>query len=213
MPDVDLDDPNLDARRPPSAGGVKPSEARPKAPARTKAENDSMLESMVEQSASLEIDDDGNWNFNGNSSGYSFLRAVRFQFGNILGPEYEATLKAPLRFPPVKKFPGVESPKSSLDSPLDSSLLNTHDLPNKDCARLLSSDAMDEGCALLRFVHQPTYYEMFDRIYDVPQEEWGTDEVKFLPLLYTVLAYGTMFGQSDNSKLKRSGYAEAIEQG
>lgn len=37
---------------------------------------------------------------------------------------------------------------------------------------------------------------MFDRIYDIPPENFGDEENRFLPLLYVVLALGCMFNMT-----------------
>ena len=106
-----------------------------------------------------------------------------------------------------------ESPNSSADRSQDPNLPNTRDLCTKSCALLLSSNALDDACAILRLVHRPTFDAMLHRIYDTPPEEFGDEENSFLPQLYAVIALGTLFARAEQSKLQRHGYDNAFEQG
>lgn len=113
--------------------------------------------------------------------------------------------------------PIQDSPRSATESPLDSNLPNTMDLPSRECAKALCQYSLDRACSLLRFVHQPTFYEMFNRIYDTPVETFGDEENRFLPLLYVVLALGCMFhdeqGKDPTGQMGHNTYADGIEQG
>ena len=98
------------------------------------------------------------------------------------------------------------SPGSAQDSPLDSGLPNTIDLPARDAALHLCANALDLACSLLCFVHQPSFYRMVHRIYDTPVESFGNEENQFLPLLYVVLALGCLFNvEGKNPPTYKSG--------
>ena len=230
LPDVDLDDPNYEAGMPqrihpavkqeikpadysqPMPGmllGIPPANTPPNAD----AEKDSLLESMVENTGLLDIDDQGYWDFHGHSSGLVFLRRMREQFGDLMGKTEGASMPFMKSRSPMSLSLPFESPKSSVDSPMDSNLPNTQDLPTRDCARKLCQYALDDACALMRFVHQPTFYAMFDRVYDVAPENYGNDENRFLPLLYSALALGCLFAKAETSILQIEGYESAIDQG
>ncbi len=172
---------------------------------------DAQLQSMFESTGQLDIDERGYWDFHGGSSGAVFLRRMREQFGGLLGPETKAPF---LPRPPRPPHTNIESPRSS-DSPFESGLPNTLDLPPKETARALCCYALTRACCLLRFVHGPTFYEMFDRIYDTQPENFGDAENRFLPLLYVVLALGVMF--ADIAKESRESgqaiYKASIDQG
>ncbi|KAG8534141.1 uncharacterized protein KY384_000985 [Bacidia gigantensis] len=177
------------------------------------AKTDSQLESMVEITGSLDLDDDGNWDFYGHSSGRVFLRKMREQFGTLMGKTSDPKAFA---MPPHKKKSSsqpISSPSSSVQSPLEPRTPSTHDLPSKDYARLLCQNVLDDACAVLRFVHQPTFYAMFDRVYDLPPDNQGTEEMKFLPLLYSVIAVGALFATAEQSQLMTNGVQNAIQQG
>jgi hypothetical protein len=84
-------------------------------------------------------------------------------------------------------------PKSATECPSDFGLPNSMGLPSREVAKVLSSDALSCACCLLRFIHQPSFYKMFDRIYDIPAKDFGDDENRHLPLLYMMLALGCLF--------------------
>ncbi|MCJ1400972.1 hypothetical protein MMC11_004183 [Xylographa trunciseda] len=224
LPDVDLDDPKLPnaispnlhlsaSSKPRIQGGTGARSAGTASTAvatNAEVEKDSLLESMVQRTGSLDLDDRGYWDFHGHSSGLVFLRRMRQQFGDLMGEAegYGSTFL--LNRPEARVF---ESPKSATDSPRSSNIPNTYDLPPRDCARELCENALDDACALMRFVHQPTFYAMFDRVYDVPPEQYGNEEHRYLPLVYSVLALGSLFAKSENSKLEVEGYESATDRG
>lgn len=171
----------------------------------TDAGEESLLETMVENSGSLDLDDQGHWDYHGHSSGIIFLQRLRKQ----LGASDMATVLPRLR--PVSQF--LDSPKSTSESPQDSSLPPTHDLPPRVIAQKLCRNALDDACALMRFVHEPSFYAMVDRIYDIPPEQFTNEEHTFLPLLYLVIAVGCLFSDDGASTLDVSGYESATGQG
>ena len=182
-------------------------------PPNSDAEKDSLLESMVENTGLLDIDDQGYWDFHGHSSGLVFLQRMREQFGDLMGKTEGAAMPFMKSRSPMSLSQPFESPKSLVDSPMDNNLPNTHDLPVRDCARKLCEYALDDACALMRFVHQPTFYAMLDRVYDVAPDQFGNDENRFLPLLYSAMALGCLFAKAETSILQIEGYESAIDQG
>ncbi len=227
---MDLDDPNYELgmgqRMPPVVKqetkpmdftqvmpGILPRIPQTNPPPNADAEKDSLLESMVESTGLLDIDDQGYWDFHGHSSGLVFLRRMRETFGDLMGKTEGAGMPFMKSRSPMSLSQPIESPKSLADSPMDSNLPNTQDLPSRACARKLCEYALDDACALMRFVHQPTFYAMFDRVYDVAPEHFGNDENRFLPLLYSALALGCLFAKAETSILQIEGYESAIDQG
>jgi hypothetical protein len=109
-----------------------------------------------------------------------------------------------------------DSPRSSAESPLDAGPPNTTDLPSLEVAKDLCMNSFNGACALLRFMHQPSFYEMLDRIYTIPVENFGDDENRFLPLLYVILALGCMFHsdlRDDPNSPSQTTYKAKIDQG
>jgi hypothetical protein len=172
---------------------------------------DGQLRSMIASTGQLDLDERGEWDFHGGSSGAVFLRRMREQFGGLLGPDSRAPF---LPRPPRYVTSTLESPRSS-ESPYETGLPNTLDLPPRETARKLCFLALNRGCALLRFVHGPTFYEMFDRMYDTPPEDFTDTDHRYLPLLYVVMALGGMFteGSRESHDAEQAGYKASIEQG
>ncbi|KAL8847313.1 MAG: hypothetical protein Q9221_007629 [Calogaya cf. arnoldii] len=224
LPDVNLDDPKYDVMMPqrmhapikqeeesPSngikGGSTLQSTNGPNAP---DAQKDSLLESMVLETGSLHLDDQGHYDFYGQSSGMIFLRRMREQFGDLLVKFDDKSLP----FTKPSTISGrLNSSKSNSGSPMDSSRSNVHDLPAKSCARKLCSYALTDAAALFPFVHQPTFYTMFDRVYDTPRESYKPMDEQSLPLLYSVIALGCLFATAEESMLQSYGYESATDLG
>ncbi|KAL4810328.1 fungal-specific transcription factor domain-containing protein [Aspergillus unguis] len=172
--------------------------------------DESLLESMVDKSGCLDLDDQGHWNYHGHTSGITFLRRLRKQLG-VLQPGVGSTEIALRSRPAMQHF--FESPKSVSESPHETHLPPTHDLPPREVARRLCHNALDDGCALIRFVHEPSFYALLDRVYDTPPEQFTNEENSFLPLLYIVMSVGCLFSDDGAGTLDVSGYESAIGQG
>lgn len=171
--------------------------------------SDTNLESMVRAVAQMDVDEQGHWDYHGHSSGLSFMRRMREQLGDLMGPDSPAT-------PFVKSRPPslvLDSPRSTFDSPSDHPSSPSSELPPKDIALQFCSNAIDDAAALLKFVHKPSFWASFERIYETPADSWGNEEQRFLPLLYSAMALGTLFGQNEQSNLNQVGYENAIQQG
>lgn len=224
LPNVDLNDPNIDAaiqqgRLASNAkdlsqnvpAGATSGDASPP----NKSEKDAQLRSMIASTGHLDLDESGHWDFRGGSSGTVFVRRMREQFGGLLGTDHNSLMLP--RIPRPAAMPSMfDSPRSSAESPLEPGLPNTMDLPSRETAKVLCVNSLNKACSLLRFVHQPTFYEMFDRIYDVPVENFGDEENRFLPLLYVTLALGCMFHSDladDSNGPSGSTYRSKIDKG
>ncbi|KAH8426887.1 putative C6 transcription factor (Mut3) [Aspergillus melleus] len=167
---------------------------------------ESLLESMVDNSGFLDLDDQGHWDYHGHTSGVIFIRRLRKQLG-------AADISAPtLRSRSITQQM-LDSPKSASESPQDATLPPTHDLPPRDVARRLCYNALEDGCSLMRFVHEPSFFATFERVYDTPPEQYSNEENSFLPLLYIVMSVGCLFSDDRTGPLDLSGYESAIGQG
>lgn len=218
LPDVDLDDPKFDAHPPQQLLSTLRQQSTHKTPsentelkgnAAEESSDESLLESMVQNTGALDIDDEGHWDYHGDSSGVMFMRRMREQFGGLVVPDPRGLPLMKAR--PMSQF--LESPKCASESPNDMILPHTHDLPSREVAQELCSNTLDDACALMRFMHKPSFYAMLDRIYDTPPDHFGNEENRFLPLLYVVLAVGCLFAKTENSRLDVNGYEGAIDQG
>lgn len=171
----------------------------------------SLLETMMENSGSLDLDDQGHWDYHGHSSGIIFMQRLKKQIGNVMALPSRPLQKS------AAIFHKLDSPISQSESPQDLSNPSsppTHDLPPKDIAKRLCRSALDHACILMRLVHEPSFFATFDRIYAVPVEQYTNEEHSFLPLLYVVMAVGCLFSDDHfESTLDKSGYEGAIGQG
>jgi hypothetical protein len=106
-----------------------------------------------------------------------------------------------------------DSPISAHQSPVDLNnvLPAGTDLPTKKEARILCDNAFIDAGAMMRVVHLPSFYRSMDRIYETASENYSNEENSFLPLLYSVLAYGTLFRNDSSSD--EGGYEACIDDG
>ena len=212
VPGIDLDDPKFDARgidQIIESENIKSTRSKTCTAKESNPEDDPQIHSMVENSGSLDLDDQGHWDFHGHSSGFSFMSKLRAQFGDLSVPDP--------RIPTHRSRPFAQllesSPKSAGSSPFDTSMPSPLDLPSKEVARQLCANTLDDATALMRFVHQPSFFQKFDRIFTTDPEHFTTADIKFLPLLHFVMAVGCLFASTENSALSSKGYEDAIDQG
>ncbi|KAK5173816.1 Gypsy retrotransposon integrase-like protein 1 [Saxophila tyrrhenica] len=228
IPNLDLNDPGIDAavaqgwipgapgkgnphttQRPQNA---QPPAQRQPAPSQPTAEPlpDTNIESMVRAVAQIDMDETGHWDYHGHSSGLSFVRRMREQLGDLMGPETVAT-------PFIKSRPMsvvFDSPKSGVESPTAGEFSPSgHDLPAKALAMEICHCAVDDASALLKIVHKPTFWQAFEHLYSTPPDNWTNDDQSFLPLFYSVLALGHLFAKDEQSGVSREGYETGIQQG
>jgi hypothetical protein len=172
---------------------------------------DSHLESMVKATGQLDLDEDGNWDYHGHSSGLSFMRRIQQDFGHIIG-DRKPDLGLFAKYRSYSQV--IDSPNSNHLSPAESTPINNSstDLPSKEEAQSLCDKALTDAGALLRVVHVPSFYKSLDRIYDTSSDNYTNADNSFLPLLYAVLALGTMFSES-STQVDRSTYEATIEEG
>ncbi|KAJ5130523.1 uncharacterized protein N7515_006562 [Penicillium bovifimosum] len=216
LPNVNLDDPQLDVEAPEQRFPVARKEnkttdnAKPLGPADPVPDggDEGLLETMVDNSGCLDRDDQGHWDYHGHTSGVLFVRRLRKQLG-------AAEMPAPMARTRSSITAHMISPKSTSESPQDTSLPPTHELPPRVVARRLCHNAIDHACSLMRFVHEPSFFASLERIYDTPPEQFTNEENSFLPLLYIVIAVGCLFSDdgSGHGTLDVSGYEGAIGQG
>lgn len=218
LPNVNLDDPQLDVhateQRFAAAQKEKQATEESKPPAAQadaapEAGDEGLLETMVDNSGCLDRDDQGHWDYHGHTSGIIFVRRLRKQLGAVDITSPMARSRASI------SGQMMGSPKSFSESPQDSSLPPTHDLPPREVARRLCHNSIDHACSLMRFVHEPSFFAMLERIYDTPPDQFTNEENSFLPLLYIVIAVGCLFSEDGQGQgtLDLSGYEGAIGQG
>ncbi|KAK0362762.1 Gypsy retrotransposon integrase-like protein 1 [Friedmanniomyces endolithicus] len=224
IPNLDLNDPGIDAavqqgwipgapgRGNPTAAAKPEPAARAQRPdilEKTQNKSDTNLESMVRAVAQLDMDERGHWDYHGHSSGLSFVRRMREQLGDLMGPDTKATPFVMTR--PMSQV--LESPKSTGASPSgDVSPAGATDLPPQEYAREVCRAAVDDASVLLRVVHQPTFWKSFDDLYSKGPEHYTNEDNKFLPLFHTVMALGHLFCKDEKTNQDQH-YENGIQQG
>lgn len=166
---------------------------------------------MVRATGELDVDDTGRWDYHGASSGINFLRRMGEEFGSISKPESSANKKLKTSMPRNLPEAVISAPTSLRETPSEASLAD--ELPPKTVARELCSHALDDACVIMFCVHQPSFYEGLDRIYELPLDKYENQDHRFLPLVYTVMALGCLFASDEQSDLDRKGYESATDEG
>jgi len=217
VPDVDLADPNLD----PAVKQEFRNRERARAQAaklkqahvgfESSSKDDAQLLSMIESIGQLDLDEKGDWDFHGASSGAVFLRRMKEHFGGLLGPPE----KVP--FLPRKDRPtglgDLDSPQSAASSPYGSSASLPIDLPPKEIARDLCYYSLNCATCLNRIVHLPSFYDGLDKLYIGSLENLGPEGTNFVGLLYAVMALGCLYRALDQTTPQRSARRDGIDDG
>lgn len=219
LPGADLNDPKLEVKLQQGLLTVSPAVSSPPnntipGPAPFPEQNgaeiptDAQWESMVRSTGQLDLDEQGHLEYHGHSSGLSFVKRMQEQLGDMMGLEGHGTPFVKTTRPLSQVF---DSPRSANDSPWDSGL----ELPSKEEARALCDNAIEDAGTLLRAVHYPSFLKQLDNIYAASHDEYSNEENIFLPLLYSVLALGTLFARDDvgGQELDNRGYETAIAEG
>ena len=175
------------------------------------AGQDAQLQSMIESTGQLDIDKGGYYNFRGVSSEKVFARVMDEQFKDLLGAgQIISSLHG------TSSVLDYDLLRSGTGPSLDFSYHNATRLPSREVAKVLCYNALNHACSLLRFVHQTTFYETLDRIYNAPSKGLSSEENRHLPLIYTVLALGCLF-YSEPVKgavpIEHSTYEGRVDQG
>jgi len=217
IPNLDLNNPGIDAAVaqgwiPGAPGKGRPSILQdsiarpPSAPPVMEPKIDMNLESMIRAVAQIDLDETGHWDYHGHSSGLSFVRRMREQLGDIMGPEGRST--------PFVKAPQVEqildSPKSGAESPMGDNFAHHSELPPIGLAKRICGYAVNDAASLLKVVHAPTFWNSFNRIFSLPPDRYTNEDHVFLPLLYSTMALGSLFGKGTDD---REGYETSRAQG
>ena len=214
MPDVDLNDPSLDPtvqqefqnreRQRIQAARVKREQAQ------LKDDQGTQIRSMIETIGQLDLSEGGEWDFHGISSGAVFLRRMKEHFRGVLGPDCRSPLFG--RQPRPPGMFNLDSPRSSADSPWDE-LTTFYELPPEEHARKLCYYSLNCATCLLRIVHIPSFFEMFDRLYSKPPDSFGQEDHRPLALVYSVIALGCMYNISEDDGTNQVHYKTAMEEG
>jgi len=70
-------------------------------------------------------------------------------------------------------------------------------LPSREVALTLISKTWGSACVLFRFYHRPAFIEDLNELYDLDPSQYTNKQQRFLPLVYSVLACGSLFFKSE----------------
>ncbi|KIW23502.1 uncharacterized protein PV07_11695 [Cladophialophora immunda] len=127
--------------------------------------------------------------FQGYSGDRAFIQRMREKIKNWPGDNVRSRIRPPMR-PVAKLFD------------CDYSLAASACLPSKERARALV-DAAVESYSLFPILHRPTFDRSFENMYAIPPSDYTAEQLRFLPLLYALLALGCMFIQLDSMESSR----------
>jgi hypothetical protein len=190
----------------PMTTGVKVSDSPSQGSQNPATEQDVQLETVLDATGRLDLDESGIWRYQGHGSSSAFMRRLGERFGDVSdsGLGKDTVLR-------LRSMSQIFEP--SRDAEEQSYADSTHDfiqLPSRELAFDLTSSALNDACSILNFIHKPTFYSMFDRMYLISPEQYGYEENKFLPLLYACLAVGYLFTNNEQANF---GYAHAVSEG
>lgn len=214
MPGLDLDDPRLRTASPEQivaafqrdqvASRDQASRDQASKASKSDATEETLLETMMQNFGSLNVDEQGHWDYQGHSSNVIFMQRLRDQFGE--------SVSRPSPLAKLMSKPEVPTGNTVKQLICDPSL-PTCDLPAEDTAMTLCRIALDQACVLTRFVHEPSFWSTFSRIYATSWDQYTAEERSFLPQLFAVLAIGCLFADDVENILDVACYEEATEQG
>ncbi|KAL6816305.1 putative C6 transcription factor [Trichoderma camerunense] len=173
--------------------------------------NESFLETMMENFGFLDLDDRGHWDYHGHSSGSIFTQRLQNQFGNLIIPPRSLTKSKPRSKP--QKRPELQTRKSQDKNSNSTDTTPISGLPSQEIARKLSQTCFDHACVLMRFIHEPSFWKSFDRIFATSWDQFGDEERIFLPQLYIVLAVGCLFLDDVKPPIEIADYEIVLDQG
>lgn len=69
-------------------------------------------------------------------------------------------------------------------------------LPPKPVALQFVKNTWEYCCVLLRFYHRPTFLKNLEELYETDPNNYTSEQMKFLPLCYSIMAVGALFTKS-----------------
>ncbi|KAI1412921.1 hypothetical protein F5Y13DRAFT_179783 [Hypoxylon sp. FL1857] len=215
MPDVDLNDPSLD---PAVQQEFRIREQARIRAAATKGKQsgssssvDAQLHSMIETVGQLDLDEKGDYDFHGNSSGSVFFKRMKEHFRSLLGRDYQIPFLP--RPPRPAGVAALDSPRPLSGSrPAPSHTSNRYDLPPKERALALCSESLNNATCLLRIVHIPSFYKMLDDLYEKPPDARRQEDKRSLALAYSVMALGCMYNIPEDDSSETPPYKKSIDE-
>ena len=166
--------------------------------------------SLVEKVGQLDLNDDGEWDFHGVSSGAVYFSRIIEHFPELLGHDFRTPF-LPQAPRPLLALPlGAPGPSTNPGWRANPSY---YELPPRDLARTLCEYSFNCASCVLRTVHIPSFYQKFERLYDTATPLQKSEDRRFLGLLFSVLALGSMYDVDENDPSNPDHYAVAMNHG
>lgn len=164
-----------------------------------------LLETMVDATGQLSIDERGNCDYCANISGLALVRRIREKCDALLeGSQEDQSSQSPESFQPLTS--PVRSPSTS------EGCKPRHCLPPRDVAIQYVAAAFNCALTLVRFVHEPSFYAHLDRFY-VERSEISSPsslgDIRFEALLNELFALGVLFSTDSQSEPPANSAAKA----
>ncbi|KAI1453591.1 fungal-specific transcription factor domain-containing protein [Annulohypoxylon moriforme] len=217
MPDVDLNDPSLDPAvqqefRIREQARIRAAASKGKQSG-SSSSVDAQLHSMIETVGQLDLDEKGDYDFHGTSSGSVFFKRMKDHFRGLLGRDYQIPfLPRPPRPTGILTLDSPTPRSSSSTRVPPNHSQNRYDLPPKERALALCSESLYNATCLLRIVHIPSFYEMLDGLYEKKTSAFGKEDKRSLALAYSVMALGCMYNMPDNNGSDTPPYKIAVDE-
>lgn len=169
---------------------------------------------LVENANQLDRTDTGEYNFHGMSSGAAFLNRITQYLPGL--PRYDSRM--PFLPQPPRPSSFADHPTTELPAHIRSPWpqLVSHGisrLPLRQLAHDLCEYAFNRASCLLRVVHVPSFWAAFDRLYEEHPQRYTLEQQRFVGLLFSAMALGSMYDVDENDPTNPDHYAVAIERG
>ncbi|KAI4593839.1 hypothetical protein KJ359_008880 [Pestalotiopsis sp. 9143b] len=216
LPHVDLGDANAvaaSAQTLRSRPMLRPTPPRkeappPAAPVEPTAEPGRYI-TLIDRVNQLDLTETGEYDFHGLSSGAAFLSQIAQQFPSL---RYDSRLPF---LPPLQSSVLAETSESAAQSetlswPVKPDFL---ELPVRQLAQDLCDYSFSRASCILRVVHAPSFWRSFDRLYQERPQKFTLEQRRFVGLLFSVMALGSMYDVDENDPTNPDHYDVAIQRG
>jgi hypothetical protein len=166
--------------------------------------------SLGERTGQLDLTETGEYDFHGMSSGAAFLSRITQHFPGLV--RYDSRM--PFLPQPQRPFLAkpLELPAYSAN-PWWQENYDFSRLPPRQLAHDLCEYSFSRASCILRVVHTPSFWKMFKKLYEERPQRYTTEERRFVGLLFSVMALGSMYDVDENDPTNPDHYTVATERG
>ena len=147
------------------------------------------LENMMDGCGRLAAADNDTFDYFGGASGFAFLQRTQQLFENGERVYGDARLELSRLF---------DSPLPSKKALNGANFSLSHLLPSRQIASRLFHVAFRQTYPLFQFLHEPTFQQQTDRLFDVNSINFTDADHNFIPLFYSTMAIGYLFDKQSH---------------